>query len=103
MKTSLKHFFAEVNELRANGQITVDGKDVKLNFFLGGDMKFLLKIMDVNPATADNACLWCKIHKDNRWDTSKVPNYYNQTVPSTNEHWRKSRSFVNARKTIMGT
>ena len=78
MKTSLKHFFKEVNELIEKGQITVDGKDISINFFLGGDMKFLLMVMGMNSATADYACLWCKIHKDNRWDTSKPSNYYNQ-------------------------
>ena len=78
MKTSLKHFFKEVNELIEKGQITVDGKDIDINFFLGGDMKFLLMVMGMNSATADYACLWCKIHKDNRWDTTKLSNYYNQ-------------------------
>ena len=34
-------------------------------------MKFLVMIMGINSATADYACLWCKIHKDDRWDTSK--------------------------------
>ena len=45
MKTSLKNLFKEVNELIEKGQITVDGKDVSINFFLGGDMKFLLMVM----------------------------------------------------------
>lgn len=66
MKTSLKHFFKEVNELIEKGQITVDGKDASINFFLGRDMKFLLMVMGMNSATADYACVWCKVHKDNR-------------------------------------
>ena len=78
MKTTLKHFFKEVNELIEKGQITVDGKDVSINFFLGGDMKFLLMVMGMTSATADYACLWCKVHKDNRWDTTKLSHYYNQ-------------------------
>jgi len=41
-------------------------------------MKFLLMILDLSSATADYACLWCKIHKDDRWDTSKPMNYYNE-------------------------
>jgi len=78
MKMSLKHFFKEVNELIEKGQITADGKDVSVNFFLGGDMKLLLMVMGINSTTADYACLWCKVHKDNRWDTTKLSNYYNQ-------------------------
>ena len=74
MKTSLKHFFKEVNELIEKGQITVDGKDININFLLGGDMKFLL--MDLR--TRQLLTTLCKIHKDNRWDTTKLSNYYNQ-------------------------
>ena len=41
-------------------------------------MKFLLMIMGMNSATADYACLWCKIFKEERWDTSKPSDYYNK-------------------------
>ncbi|KAL9977503.1 hypothetical protein ACROYT_G014911 [Oculina patagonica] len=46
--------------------------------FPGGDMKFLLMFLGLNSATADYACLWCKIHKDDQWDTSKPCNHYNE-------------------------
>ena len=78
MKTSLSSFFEEVNGLIDQGSISIDGNDIKLNFFLGGDMKFLLMIMGLNSATADYACLWCKIHKDDRWDISKPADHYNK-------------------------
>lgn len=48
------------------------------NFFLGGDYKFFLMIMGLNSATADYACLWCEIHKQFRWDTSKDLLFYNK-------------------------
>lgn len=83
LKTSLSPFFDEVNALISKGTISVDGEDVQLEFFLGGDMKFLLMIMGLNSATGDYACLWCKIHKDDRWDTSKPFSKYNE-VPQ----WR---------------
>ena len=57
--------------------------------------------MGMNSATADYACLWCKVQKDNRWDTTKLSNYYNQQ-PLQRTLEGKSRSSVNARKTIMG-
>ena len=41
-------------------------------------MKFLLMIMGMNLATADYECLWCKMFKDDRWDTSKLSDYYNK-------------------------
>lgn len=35
LKASLSHFFREVNELTSKGTITVDGRDVQLQFFQG--------------------------------------------------------------------
>ena len=67
LKTSLPYSFDEVNGLIDKGTINVDGQDIQLEFFLGGDMKFILMIMGINSATGDYACLWCKIHKDDRW------------------------------------
>ena len=78
MKTFLSSFFEEVNGLIDQGSISIDGNDMKLIFFLGDDMKFLLMIMGLNSATADYACLWCKIHKDDRWDISKPADHYNK-------------------------
>ena len=43
-----------------------------------GDFKFLAMIMGLNSATANYACLWCKIHKESRWDTSKCCNFYHE-------------------------
>ena len=71
LKTALPDFFDEVNSLIETGSLLVDGNEVKLEFFLGGDYKFLLMIMGLNSATADYACLWCEIRKQFRWDTSK--------------------------------
>ena len=78
MKTSLSNFFDEVNELIRQKTLSIDGEDIQLDFFLGGDMKFLLMIMGLNAATANYSCLWCHVHKNDRWDTSKPLNYYNE-------------------------
>ena len=67
MKTSLTLFFQKVNELIDKQSITIDRKEIKLKFLLG-----------VNSATTDHAWLWCKNFKEDRWDTSKPPDYYNK-------------------------
>ncbi|CAB4016317.1 Hypothetical predicted protein [Paramuricea clavata] len=77
LKTALPDFFDEVNSLIETGSLLVDCNEVKLEFFLGGDYKFLLMIMGLNSATADYACLWCEIHRQFRWDTSKDLLFYN--------------------------
>ena len=76
LKESLSNLFREINELITTGTILIDREHVKLECFLGGDMKFLLMILGLASATSNHACLWCKVHKDNRWDTSKDMNFY---------------------------
>ncbi|CAB4024927.1 Hypothetical predicted protein, partial [Paramuricea clavata] len=71
LKGSLPLLFKEINELIRTGSILINNEHVKLEFFLGGDLTFLLMMLGLSSATADYACLWCKVHKDNRWDTSK--------------------------------
>ena len=78
MSSSLKDFFQEVNLLIERGTILIDGQEVKLEFFLGGDFKFLAMIMGLNSATANYSSLWCKIHKQNRWDTSKSCYFFHE-------------------------
>ena len=47
LASSLKDFFQEVNSLIAQGAILIDGQKVKLDFFLGGDFKFLAMIRGI--------------------------------------------------------
>ena len=78
---TLEHSFSsvinEINTVLEAGFIDVDGKKVKIEMFLGGDYKFLLMVMGVSGATSTHACLWCLIHKLDRWDTSKPLGHYN--------------------------
>ena len=53
LKTSLFPFFNEGNQLISKGTQSIDGENVQLEFFLGGDMKFLLMIFGLSSATAD--------------------------------------------------
>ena len=59
LQTSLHNLFQEIDDLIDKGNISIDENEIKLDFFLGGDLKFLLIIMGLNSATADFACLWC--------------------------------------------
>ena len=78
LKVSLSNLFKEMNELIETGTILVNGEHINFEFFLGGDMKFLLMIMGLNSAASHYACLWCIIHKHSRWDTSKDLQFYNE-------------------------
>ena len=48
-----------------------------MEMFFGGDYKFLLMSMGLSGATSDYSCLWCKIHKLQKWDRTKDFEYYN--------------------------
>lgn len=55
----------------------MNGRQINLDFFLGGDYKFLLLLMGLSGATSNHACLWCKVHKDERWNMSYNIQYFN--------------------------
>ena len=67
LKKALEPVFSELNELIEEQEITIDERTIKLEIIFGGDMKFLLLAMGMNAANSNYACLWCKIHKSNRF------------------------------------
>lgn len=76
LRQSFGDIFKEINSLISKKKIEVGGKSVNLEFFLGGDYKFILLMMGLKGATSHYACVWCKIHKNNRWDTSFNLDHY---------------------------
>ena len=48
LKSSPSNFCSEVNELINKGSTLIDGEEVDLEFFLGGDLKFLLMMFGIN-------------------------------------------------------
>ena len=42
-----------------------------MDFYLGGDWKFLAMVTGIDAASSTYACIWCKCSADARWDTSK--------------------------------
>ena len=41
LKELFSNVFSDINDLNSTKQITINGKDVNLEFFLGGDYKFI--------------------------------------------------------------
>ena len=80
LQDSFGMIFQEINNLIEVGEITINDSKLNLEFFLGGDNKFLLIMMGMKAATSNFACVWCKIYKDNRWEIDKDLDYYN-SVP----------------------
>jgi hypothetical protein len=69
--------FQEINDLIEVSEITIDNSKFDLEFFLGGDYKFLLIMLGMKSATSNFACVWCKVKKENRWLMDKDLNCYN--------------------------
>ena len=51
--------------------ITVREKVYKIQFFLGGDLKFLAVVCGIEAANSEHACIWCKCPKRQRWDMTR--------------------------------
>ena len=51
--------------------ITCDGRTFEIEYFLGGDWKFLATVCGIGPANQDYACIWCLCPGALRYDVSK--------------------------------
>ena len=67
LKQAFGNIFDEINNLIAEEIVTVDGKEVDTEFFLGGDYKYILIMLGLNGATGNYSYAWCKIDKNDRW------------------------------------
>ena len=57
-----------INDAKNCDVIQVDGKQYNIEFYLGGDLKFLAIVCGIEAANAEYACVWCKCPKDKRDD-----------------------------------
>ena len=70
-KTSFKNVFVSINSLFSSKSVEVNGEEIQVNVCMGGDYKFLLMVLEMAGATSNHACIYCKIHTDDRRDMSK--------------------------------
>lgn len=61
-----------IKEMEKMGEINVDGNIYHLEYFLGGDWKFLACVCGIGGANADYACIWCTCPKLKRHDIKKI-------------------------------
>ena len=59
------------NEMELLKIITVNNCKYNIEYFLGGDWKFLACVCGLGAANQDYACIWCKCPRLQRWDTNK--------------------------------
>ena len=68
MKLCLEYIVANVNALNT---ITVCELAFEIEYYLGGDWKFLAMITGIDSASSTYACIWCKCPALNRYDTTQ--------------------------------
>lgn len=68
IKEGLKEIIQEVNGLK---YIDVMGKNIRIELFLGGDLKFLNLVNGIDGFGSHYSCLWCKCPSKERHDTKK--------------------------------
>lgn len=64
---AIEDICAEARDLEV---LTVGGKTYHIQYFLGGDWKFLAIVCGIESANSEHACIWCKCPKGKRSDMS---------------------------------
>ncbi|KAI8490475.1 hypothetical protein Bbelb_317430 [Branchiostoma belcheri] len=62
--------YKEIEDIRKNG-LTIDGKTVKVKWYLTADWKFLATLLGLNQASSKSFCLWCHCKKKEICDFDK--------------------------------
>lgn len=78
LEKTLGPLFDEINKIHSAGRITVAETEYETEIFVGGDMKFLQLLLGLNGSTANYACCWCKVAKDDRGTITHDWNYYHK-------------------------
>ena len=68
-KVCMSDVIAQLNTLINAGRMKLlDESEVCIEFYVGGDYKFLLCVGGLNAASAGFACIYCYTHSTHRWE-----------------------------------
>ena len=68
LQKSLTDILKEARELQS---IEYNGNTHRIEYFWGGDLKFLALVCGIEAANGTYSCVWCKCPSSDRWDMSK--------------------------------
>ena len=67
----IRHSLSDLrDEMRNLSGITCGDKTFQIEYFLGGDWKFLATVCGLGPVNQDFACIWCLCPRSLRYDAS---------------------------------
>lgn len=65
---SLEDIVVEASELKS---VEINGNEHHVEYFLGGDLKFLAIVCGIQAANSKYSCVWCECPDTERWDMDK--------------------------------
>ena len=68
LRDSVADLRMEMSNLK---EISANSCTYKIEYFLGGDLKFLALVCGLGRANDDYACVWCKCPREQWWDKTK--------------------------------
>ncbi|XP_078701561.1 uncharacterized protein LOC144927753 [Branchiostoma floridae x Branchiostoma belcheri] len=81
--------YKEIEDVRKNG-LVIDGKTVKVKWYLTADWKFLATLLGLNQASSKSFCLWCHCKKEEICDFDK-PSWNIQRKPGDHNRFLGQR------------
>ena len=103
LRDNMSTVFEEVNDLIAAKQMRLsNGMVVPLKFYLAGDVKYKQRILGLMGSTSNYACTTCKVHTQDRWNTSYGEDYYDsgEMRRDLQNDW-KDRKFCHRSKPLL--
>ena len=73
--TSFRNIFNSINALAASKCLDINGKEMAIDVYLGGDYKFVLMVLGMAGATSNHACIYCRVHSNDRGDMAKPEDF----------------------------
>ena len=63
LHSAMQDITAEANDFKS---VTINDITYNIEYYLGGDMKFLAMVCGIDSATCTHSCIWCKCPKSER-------------------------------------
>ena len=63
LHSAMQDITAETNDFKS---VTINDITYNIEYYLGGDMKFLAMVCGIDSATCTHSCIWCKCPKSER-------------------------------------
>ena len=61
-----------INETIEFTSVSLQGKIYQIDYYIGGDLKFLNVVCGIDSCASKYSCIWCKCPADQRYDTTKT-------------------------------